>query len=196
MKYFQINTLGDSRDKALAFISSSVENMGLYDYTITEGERAARYFPEEAEIYLQPNDPGIKLTDFIGNAISCLIVNTAIKDTIIEYCPVGEVEIEMLPFTLINHKKRVHSTDYWIINPIGTFDCVNRSASEIEFLDDEIVGVDKYVFDPKKLENAPHLFRVPEDPTEYFISQNLAKAFQEKQFTNIFLIEIEQSEED
>ena len=196
MRYFQINNLCDTQDRSLSFISNGVKKMGLASYRPAKGKRVGDKYPENAEIHLQPENPGIKLPNLIGNTKSHLIVNTAMKDTILEYCPGGEVDIEILPFTLINHKKRVHSKDYWIINPIGTFDCVNRSASEIEFLDDEIVGVDKYVFDPKKLEKAPHLFRVPEDPTEYFISQSLAKAFQEKQFTNIFLIEIEQSEED
>ena len=196
MRYFQIITLGDTGDKSLAFISSYVENIGLAAYRPAKGKRVGEKYPENAEIHLQSEDPGIKLYSLIGNTHSYLIVDTAVKDTIVEFCPDDETEIEMLPFTLINHKKRVHSKDYWIINPIGTFDCVNRSASEIEFLDDDIVGVDKYVFDPKKLEKAPHLFRVPEDPTEYFISQSLAKAFKDKQFTNFFLVEIEQSEED
>ena len=64
-------------------------------------------------------NPGVKLPSLIGNTISYLIVNAEMKDTIIEYCPEDEVDIEILPFTLINHKKRVHSKDYWIINPIG-----------------------------------------------------------------------------
>jgi hypothetical protein len=116
------------------------------------------------------------------------------KDTIVECCKNDECEIEILPFTLFNHRQRVHSKDYWIINPLGTFDCVNKDASDIEYLDDEVVGVDKYVFESQKLKNAPELFRVPEDPTEYFISETLAKAFQKKKFTNIFLSEIEISE--
>lgn len=196
MRYFQIITLGDTRDKSLIFISNYLENIGLAAYQPAAGERVGEDYPKDAEILLQPEDPGVKLPSLIGNTISYLIVNAETKDTIIEYCPEYEVDIETLPFTLINHKKRVHSKDYWIINPIGTFDCVDRSASEIELLGDEVVGVDKYVFDRAKLEKAPHLFRVPEEPSEYFISQSLAKAFQEKQYTNIFLVEIEQSEED
>jgi len=195
MRYFKIVTLGDTADKSLAFISSYVENIGLAAYRPAKGKRVGEKYPENAEIHLQPEDPGIKLSSLIGNTKSYLIVNTAVKETIVEFCSQNETEIELLQFTLVNHKKRVHSKDYWIINPIGTFDCVNRSASEIEFLDDEIVGVDKYVFDPKRLEKAPHLFRVPEEPRGYFISQSLAKAFQDKQFTNIFLIEVEQAEE-
>ena len=55
----------------------------------------------------------------------------------------------------------------------------------------EIVAVKKFVLDPKKLEGAPDLFRIPEDEYKYFVSERLAKAFQEHGFTNVFLTEVE-----
>ena len=166
---------------------------------MAKGKRIGDDYPDDAQIYLESLKSGTQLSSFIGNTRSYLIVNTEMKDVILEYTSQSNCEFEILPFTLYDHKKRILSKDYWIINPIGTFDCLNKKASEIKYVDkddakSEVVSIRKFVFDPKKLKDAPDLFRVPEDPTEYFISERLAKAFKEKGFTNIFLTEIEQKE--
>lgn len=194
MRYFIIEILGNYLDKKLAFIDKPPVDLGLYDYCMARGERVGDRYPEDARIYLQPESLGIKLSSLIGNSLGCLIVNTEMKDVIVEHC---DCEIEILPFTLCNHKKRVHSKDYWIINPIGSIDCLNKKASDIRYSDSDnmaVVAVRKFVLDSNKLVNAPDLFRVPEDLEQYFISERLAKAFQEHNFTNIFLLEIDQRE--
>ena len=195
MKYFIIDTLGDDQDVKLAFIDEPPEDLGLYSYCLARGERIGDRYPADAKIYLQPKSPGIKLSSLIGNTNRYLIVNTDVKNVILEHC--AQSDFEVLPFTLYNHKKRIHSSDYWIINPIGYLDCVNRAASQIEYLDTDptkIVDVDKFVLDPKRVKNAPDLFRVPEDREKYFISARLAKAFQDRRFTNMILTEVDQVE--
>ena len=190
MRYFQINTLGDDIDKSLAFADCGIENYSG-EGRLYRGERAGSEYPPDARIYLQIESPGLKLRSLLGNTACYLIINTELK-TILETLDLGQVEI--LPFTLYDHRKRPLSKDYWIVNPLGTFDCVNRAASEIEFWDEDptkIVGVDKLVFDAKKLEGAPDLFRVPESPYEYFCSQRVPMAWQHKGFTNLFMDEIE-----
>jgi len=97
------------------------------------------------------------------------------KDVTVEFTSQSNCEFEILPFTLYDHKKRVLTKDYWIVNPIGTFGCLNKEASEIKYVDkddakSEVVSIRKFVFDPKKLKNAPDLFRVPERVRDYFIS--------------------------
>lgn len=195
MRYFIIETMGDDQDTSLAFIDSPPENLGLHGYCLARGERMGERYPADAKVYLQRKSPGIKLASLIGNTQSFLIVSAEMKGVILEHC--ADSDLEILPFTLFNHKKRVHSTDYWIVNPIGYVDCVNRGASDIRYLStdpNKIVAVRKFVLDPKRLENAPDLFRVPEDREKYFISARLGKAFQEKEFTNIILTELDQVE--
>lgn len=193
MRYFIIETLGDDQDPKLAFIDSPPEDLGLFDYCMARGERIGDRYPAEAHIYLQNKSPGIKLSSLLGNTQSYLIVNTEMKNVILEHCI--QCDLETLPFTLYNHKKRVHSTDYWIINPIGYVDCVNRQASDIRYLSSDttkIVAIRKFVLDPGRLENAPNIFRVPEDREKYFISEHIAKTWQEHNFSNVFLTEVEQ----
>jgi hypothetical protein len=193
MRYFLLNTLGDDQDRSLAFIDSPPEDLGLFSYCMARGEPIGSRYPEDARVYLKAKSPGIKLSSLLGNTESYLIVNKAMKE-VIRATAKGS-EIEYLPFALYNHKKRVHSQDYWIINPIGSVDCVNRASSEIKYSSsdpEKIVSVRKYVLDSAKLANAGDLFRVPESLSRYFISERLAKAFQEQAFTNVFLFDVDQ----
>lgn len=193
MRYFRLNTMGDVQDHSLAFIDQVPDGLDGYDYKMALGEPIGDQYPDEAEIYLQPRYPGIKLAPLIGNTIGYLIVNTAVKD-VIEAHETGD--IEYLPFVLFNHKKRVHSRDYWIVNPLGTYDCLNRDASDIKYVDDDpagdVVKVRSYVFDPGKLDGVPDLFRIPEAPRHYFVSETLARAFHANRFANVFIFKTEQ----
>jgi hypothetical protein len=153
---------------------------------MNEGERIGDRYPRDAKVYLDTKTPGIKLESVLGNLCSYLMVNTQMKDLILSICT---CEIETLPFTLYNHKKRVHSKDYWIINPIGSFDCVNRRASKIVMEGTEIVSVESLVFDSAAMAAAPDLFRVPEKPAWYFISETLARAIKKANLTNVMFKE-------
>lgn len=186
MRYFRLWPRGNDRDKTLAFVRDEPAGLGLYDYYMRQGERIGEHYPANAKVYLDPQTPGIKLESVLGNLCSYLMVSTAMRDLVLGVCT---NEIEVLPFTLYNHKKRVHSTDYVILNPIGTYDCVNRKASTITYEGDAIVGVAKLVFDSNKVEGAPHLFRVPEKPSWYFISETLARAIKNSNLTNVILKE-------
>ena len=190
MRVFIIRLLGDEQNQKLAFIDG-IPDVGLYASCMAKGERIGDHYPDDAKIYLKPKSPGTKLTSLIGNSRGYLIVNEEMKNVILSECM---CEIEVLPFVLYDHKKRILTTEYYIVNPIGTVACVNREASDIVYLDStkaEIVKVKKFVLDPDKAMNAPALFRVPENPRAYFAKENLVKAFQDHQFTNVFLTEVE-----
>ena len=190
MRYFTLGSFGNGANRSLAFISSPPKGIGLYDYCMRFGEAVGDRYPEDPRIYLEAGRPGIKLASFIGNTVGYLIVCAEMKDAILG-ADIGE--IETLPFKLYNHKNRLHSEDYWIVNPIGSFDCVNRAASDIEYLDasqKDIVAVTKFVLNANKLNDAPDLFRVPEKKDSYFVSERLARLFLSKGFTNIMLKEV------
>jgi hypothetical protein len=110
-----------------------------------------------------------------------------------------QTPMECLPFTLFDHRRRVASRDYFIINPLGTFDCLNTSKSEIVYSDDppgEVVAVRKHVLDPRKVGAAPDIFRVKEEPEMIVISARLATQIKKLDPlpTNVYLIKLEQAE--
>jgi hypothetical protein len=189
MRYFRLHLAGNTDDRSLAFVRDPPSGLGLYDYCMARGKRIGDRYPRDAKVYMDKRSPGIKLGSVLGNTLSYFMVNTAMKDVIISTC---KCEIEVLPFTLYNHKRRVHSKDYWILNPIGTFDCLNRQASDIRYMDatqKQVVGVSTMVFDIKKMADAPDLFRVPEDPEEMFMSERLAIALKPLHPTNVIFTE-------
>lgn len=191
MKHFIIDTLGNLNDPRLCVLDEVPEGVGIKYYRMMKGKRIGGDYPDDAKIYMSDEHPGIKLSSLIGNTNSYLIVSRDLKEVIESYC---SAEVEYLPLTLYNHKKRVHSKDYFIVNPIGVLDCLNLEASKITYFKDRVVSVDKFVLDPKKLTNAPSLFRIKEDPTEYVVNEELANAIKEGRFTNVVLKEIEQVE--
>lgn len=194
MKYYMINTLGNDQDKTLAFITRPPEGLGIHNYRMARGIAIGDIYPQAAKIYLERRKPGTKLVSLIGNTQRYLIVCTDMKELIEQHV---NDELELLAFTLYDHKERVLSDDYWIINPIGTNDVLNKDASDIRYSVDnpaDVVSVRKFILDPELLTAEPNLFRVPQVASRYFISERLARAFFERDFSNMHLLEIEQQE--
>lgn len=191
MNYFLIETLGDTNDSSLCLLDSEPEGMGLESYYLAMGKKAAAFFPAEAKLHMSEEYPGLDTGSLIGNLKRFLLVDTKTRDIIARMC--AGSEIEYLPFTLYNHKGRVHSRDYWFINPIGAFDCLDFKASQIEYLGQDIVRINERVLDPRKLEGAPDLFRIDRDPQRYVISERLVDALEASEPTNILVTELPQS---
>ncbi|MCI0640690.1 MAG: double-CXXCG motif protein [Gemmataceae bacterium] len=192
MKYFSLSTIGDGSRAGWCFFDRQPEDMGPIDYRMSRGVRIADEYPPDASLYMRDEYPGMKLSSLIGNTKSFLITSMPMKEVIDNLC---KSEIEYLPLAIYNHKRRLASRDYFIINPIGGVDCLNLKASEIEYFEGDIVGIDKYVLDTDKLEKCPDLFRIPQHLEMYVISERLAEAFQKNGFTNIVLEELEQKTE-
>lgn len=194
MRFFLWEVLGDSNDDDLCFIDNSVEGIGMGDTGLGFGERVGPEFPADAKIYLSKKSRGMKLSSFLGNTRNWIIGSKELKAAIEKHCKKDAVEY--LPFTLYDHRKRVHSRDYFIINPLGTFDCLDLKASDITWDDDDpddIIDIDEYVLDPKKVKKAPQLFRIDKDPMAYVVGVDLVREFKAQNLTNIFLTELELS---
>ena len=194
MKVFKLNILGNEQDKTLAFINNAPDGVGIYRSRLARGGRIGTNYPDNARIQLLRREPGLKLCSFIGNTQSMLIVDSAAENLLESMC---DAEMEVLKFTLYDQKNRVYSTDYWIVNPIGNTDCVNRAASDIEYLDapgdyyhGEVVAVQTFVLNKNKIDQAPNLFRVPEDRAEYFFKEPLVEEIQKRNFTNFVFEEV------
>jgi hypothetical protein len=191
-KFFRLLQLGRFSDESLCFIEDSPPGLGLRKYCPSLGDRAAPYYPADARIQLSEEHPGIELSSLLGNNINYLIVSTAFKETIAAHCP--SAEIEYLPFDLHDHRGRLYSRDYFIINPIGTYDCLDEAHSGIEYgPDGGVVAIQHPVLHPDKVAEAPALFRVRHRPTVYVVDGVLADTLREKGFTNVVLGELKMS---
>ena len=155
MSFYLIDTLGIVDDE-WCLLDDPPKGIGLAYNRMVFGTAIEDAYPDDASIYMSADNPGIKLGSLLGNTLSYLIVSSPLRAAIEELCP--KLDIEYLSFTLYNHKGRVHSTDYAIVNPVGSFDCLDLEASEILYLeeegdpyDGEIVAVNRFVLNKKTI---------------------------------------------
>lgn len=195
MRYFRIKTMGNiEQERDQAFLDKKPEDLDGWGFCMTLGDRIGSHYPDDAKVYMQPQHPGVRLCDLVGNCFSYMIVTSRVKDAIQEH---SNVEIEYLPLSIFNHRRRLHSDDYWIINPIGTIDCLDLKRSKYRRGKEtgEIVSVQEYVFLKSRLETEPILLRVPQYPAHYFLNEPTARKLYEMKCTN-FMIDIVMCSED
>jgi hypothetical protein len=140
------------------------------------GEPAAEIYPPDARVYMSRKFGGMELPDFVSNTCGLLIVHKRVKEVIER---VNQGPTEFLALSIYNHKKRLASADYFVVNPLGTHDVLDMSASEIQWLDGDVVAIDKMMLDAEKVRQAPDLFRPREDPRSYIISKRIASPLRE-----------------
>ncbi len=120
------------------------------------------------------------------------MVHNEVSEEILKF-EVGEMQV--FPFTLLNHKNRVHSKDYVFLNPLYKIECINLELSKIrKRKDGKLSKILKIVLDKEKLEDLPDLFRPAEYKAEYhyIYSERLVEAINKKGFTNFEFRELEQ----
>ena len=195
MRFYMLDTLGETNDRSLCILHDSVHGIGMGDVGLHTGERVGAEYPKDAKIYMSKRNPGIKLSSLLGNTNSFLIVSRDFKEAVEKLC--GD-SVEYLPFTLYDHRKRVYSKDYFILNPLGSVDCLDLKKSEIEWDDedpDDILHIEEYVIDRKKAKKLPQLFRVDKEPTTYVVGLKLAQAVYDGDFTNVLWTELRFTDE-
>ena len=186
MKFFKLDKFG-AMDPDECFLDNPPEGTDALTFRMAEGDRMGNDYPSDARIYMDNEHMGIRLTSIIGNTNSFLIVSREVK-LAIEGSRVGK--IEYLPISIYNHRRRKATDDYFIINPIGSYDCLDLKASKIKYLKDKIVAVKEFVLDAKRLKDAPDLFRLKEDPRQYIISGRLVDDLRALRATNLVVEEL------
>jgi hypothetical protein len=186
-RYFKIDTM--PKDTAFAFTDDEPSGFSK-GYKLSSGDRVLDKDSYPADAAVRMSDAfGRDLGGIIGNTQSLLIVSKALKDEIEQ---VNADPVQILRVAILNHKKRIASGDYFVVNPIGHRDCLDLDASEIEFHDGDVVSVDKIVLSEEKLVGAPDLFRVKEDPSVYVASEHLVRRWIKStpRPKNVYLIEL------
>jgi hypothetical protein len=191
MKYFFFNLM-PRFNPDFCFLHDKPDELGLHSSRLSRGEPLAQDYPEDVRLMMSDDESGLELPDLVGNTFNVLICSAYLKK-VLEKEARGPVEF--LKVSIYNHRKRCASRDYFFVNPLGVVDCLDLKASKIEYHNGKVVEVEKAVFDPDKLHDAPALFRVREDPTYYVVSQDLVRtmAAMKPQPSNIRVIEIEMS---
>jgi hypothetical protein len=193
MKLFALETLADGGEGAFCFTNKLPKGIGPATYRLADGVSLHERFPggiPEMSWALGDDYPGLALPSFLGNTGGFLAVHRDAAK-IIESHRCGDLEV--LPFTLLNHRGRVHSRDYVLLNPLGGVDCLDLAASVISRArSGKILGIDTIVLSSEKLRDPRDLFRIQEDPSCYVLSERLVGALSAAGCTNFVTAPLEQ----
>jgi hypothetical protein len=169
MKFVHLDTMRQQKPE-YCVLRKYPEKMGLKTYKLMDGDEVEPGDMPDDRILMSREESGIQVPDLVGNTCSMLILSRRLKESLEEL----EVpNLQFLPVKIINHKKRVASADHFIVNPLGSVDILDTKASDIEWLDGEVVAIETMVLDPRKAKKAPDLLRVKEDPAEYLVSERV-----------------------
>ena len=114
----------DSRYGGVEDLPEDLQEKG---WRITEGRRMAHRYPAGCSFQMGRLFPGIMVPDMINNLFQYWLVSKKLKALLAQE---ADVEIEFLPFTLLNHKGRIAAEECYIANVIGTEDCVDLERTE------------------------------------------------------------------
>jgi len=111
---------------------------------------------------------GMQTPDLLANTDSLLVVSERLKNVIQKYT---QEHAEYLPVSIINHKGRIASDSYFIVNPIGTYACYDDKTVFSYARDGSgtVTGFEKLVFSAEKLKNVPAVFRKSIQANEIYI---------------------------
>jgi hypothetical protein len=135
-------------------------------YEIKRGAPRADGFPSDACFEMDKRFPRqVKLADSPSNLEGMVVVSAPLKALLESTKPPS---VELLRVSIINHKGRVASEEYFIVNPLRVIDCIDKTRSEIKWnaidttaisgclrlvLDLGAVDDDVLLLRPKHLEN-------------------------------------------
>jgi hypothetical protein len=193
MEYFAIDRR-PREEPEWAFIAKPPErgSDGLVG-DMARGESVAAGFPDDFAVRMDEDTPGFQLPSLLGNTIGLLMVQRAIKDVIESINP---GPCEYLPMQVFDHKGRLASADYWVVNPLGTLDAIDPDASDVLRVGSRAKLRELPVLLRSKLDGAPDLFRVPEDVSLQIMSGRLFDALADLEPSNFYLTPLDVTEEE
>ncbi|MCY1042345.1 hypothetical protein OV208_13555 [Corallococcus sp. bb12-1] len=186
MNYFILNQ-APLVDKTYCTLGDLPANLQELSHLMSFGSPVGSDYPKDAQWRMSDEFGGLKLPSLVANTDSTLVVERNLKEI---FASTG-APLECLPFALLNHKGRVASRDYFIINPLAILDCLNPTKSEIEWEGEDVVELRKAVLDPDKMKDAPQVFRIKEAREQIVISHSLADALKKAAPTNVYLFGLE-----
>ncbi len=156
----------------------------------SESLRMGEFAPENHKFHMSEDFSGIVPSDFIRNNMNYQLITSKVKTILDEHT---RVDIEYIPFDLINHKGRVVEQDCYIMNVIGTVDCVDRELTEGEespMQEGEYQFIDKLILLENKIGAEKNMFRIDAMPHLMIIRKDLKEIFEKNGVTGLQYIEV------
>jgi hypothetical protein len=164
-------------------------------YELKRGISRAQGFPASASFPMDPaHKKAIKLGDNLYTIENVLVISKPLKEFLESHQP---LETEFLPVSIINHKGRLASADYFIVNPLSVQDCINKSKSTLDWNPiekDLIASCEVLVLDKARIDPRYVLFRPRYMPTVVFLRRDVAEAAEAAGFEGMRFTDIDEFE--
>jgi len=153
------------------------------------GEPMGDLYPEGFAFHMAPEIPSPRVTDLIRNALGHLMVTERVKELLEAH---AEAEIEYLRFTLINHKGRVVSDRFYIVNLLGALDCADMSQSRgtpHPIFPGEMQFIERLFLDEDKIPDDTNLLRLSIRPRVILIRDDLRQILEDAGITGALYLD-------
>lgn len=161
--------------------------VGVEDmWELLDGIPRASTFPTDANYTMHPDFPyNTLLTDNLINRDLLIVVSARLK----AFLEARVLEkVEYLPVTIMNHKNRPASRDYFIVHPVYPLDCLQLEHCEPKWSEIDTEAIERLkrlVIDESKLDPKRALFRPKSFYRVTLVRHELADAIDGAGFTGI-----------
>lgn len=154
---------------------------------LTRGVPLQETFPEDAFLQMSKNfKKDTKLVDDVMNGNGIKICSKKL----VEFLKSKELKnIEYLPVTILDHKKKVASKDYCIVHPVGLQDAIDLKASVPQYnaiLTTKINSVNQLIIDESRVDSQVRVFRLVGLTRPVLIDAKLADEIRSEGFVGSF----------
>lgn len=161
-------------------------------HKLKRGASVAAYFPDNALFAMDPEFPkDIKLADCIRNDGGFILASKPLMELMRS---ANGNHVEYLRVKILNHKKRVASTEYFIINPLDILDAIDFDHSSVEWnlINPELISsCSKLALNKEKIAPELKMWRLKFFPRRVLLRRDLAEAIRAAGFTGVTFTEIE-----
>jgi hypothetical protein len=185
MNYFVIK---EDRDEGNVYVSDIPEGL-VRQYQLLEGVPRSVGWPQVTAKFSDRRPEGMRLTDWLPTPSGWLLVSDRFKK-LIEAMEVANVEY--LPIRVRNHKKKIVSESYWIVNFLNLIEAVDRNQSvfDVDAADkNKIYTFDRLVLRAEVDAKGPSVFRMKEKPALVLVRGDLAERIGASRLTGLKLVE-------
>lgn len=191
MKYFVIKERYDETHVRITDVPRHLKRK----YQLLEGiSRLDGWHPEMTAQFSAHRPEGMILNDYVNTSFGWLLISGRFK-TLLEDDTLHLEHVEYLPLKINNHKGRLASDDYWIVNFLAPVEGVDRERSVYQA---DAASADRIsIFDALALreevhEAGPPVFRLKEQPRLILVREDLVRRVEELGLTGMEFIDTEQ----
>jgi Immunity protein family (Imm11) len=156
-----------------------------YCWDLSIGKKLGDVWPDDMSLKMTPERPkDVKLLDYISSPEDVLLFSPKCRDY---FRNQALKEIEFLPVTILDHKGRVASKEYTILNYLRTVDCVDQNESDFTWnnLKEPSMNMEKMVFNPNALGADDRMIRVKFVPGYVFFREDLMRSILQQGFSGV-----------